>query len=126
MLYGHNSMIWSVWLIKINKPLTDKTFLNLNMRKVNKYFGKLYLNYQNTKKKSFCNTKYTSSFNGWQYRLMYRYRFICLGICFSLENLQFRAGRTMIKSVILFYFIYSIILNKNGFMWRMQMDGGIK
>jgi hypothetical protein len=40
--------------------------------------------------------------------------------------LQFEAGRTMIKNVILFYFILSMILNKNGFMCRIQIKEGVK
>ncbi len=45
--------------------------------------------------------------------------------CILFKNLQFGAGRTTIKNVILFYFIFNIIHNKNGFMCRIQIKEGI-
>jgi hypothetical protein len=46
--------------------------------------------------------------------LLYRSKICNLG--HGKIILQFGAGRTMIKIVVLFYFIFNIILNKNGFL----------
>ncbi len=46
--------------------------------------------------------------------------------CISFKNLQFGAGRSMIKNVVLFYFILNIILKNNGFMCRIQIKEEIK